>query len=349
MSRRGRAVGFLLGALLAAAAAAAIADGYGRSVVRGYGELRPVLIASRSLRAGEEIAPARSRRAARGAAGPRPFRPAGGPGGAAGSARPDPDRGDPGGLLPAGRASAPAAACADAASEPRPRAAAGGDRVSGAGALAPSAGSRSARGLTSSSPANRPARAMAAPTSPPPRSRCWRSAPRGGRNGGGHRHPRADPLAGAAPDRRRELCPPRDRDPGSLMGRRESDVAELAASLRERLVERRRADAAAGRAAGRGRRRLGARHRRRPGGGPPGRRPRAGGRADRPRQRRPRAARGAARRSRRGGGDGQRPRLHICRATRPPRADRRRLRERGGVAQRDRAGPGAARAAGSTS
>jgi Flp pilus assembly protein CpaB len=55
MSRRGRAIGFLLGALLAAAAAAAIADGYGRSVVRGYGELRPVLIASGSLRAGEEI------------------------------------------------------------------------------------------------------------------------------------------------------------------------------------------------------------------------------------------------------------------------------------------------------
>jgi len=58
MSRRGRAVGFLVGALLAAAAAAAIADGYGRSVVRGYGELRPVLIAAGSLRAGEEIDPA---------------------------------------------------------------------------------------------------------------------------------------------------------------------------------------------------------------------------------------------------------------------------------------------------
>jgi Flp pilus assembly protein CpaB len=58
MSRRGRAVGFLVGALLAAAAAAAIADGYGRSVVRGYGELRPVLIAAGRLRAGEEIDPA---------------------------------------------------------------------------------------------------------------------------------------------------------------------------------------------------------------------------------------------------------------------------------------------------
>jgi len=50
-------VGFLLGALLAAAAAAAIADGYGQSVVRGYGELRPVLVASGDLRAGEPIGP----------------------------------------------------------------------------------------------------------------------------------------------------------------------------------------------------------------------------------------------------------------------------------------------------
>lgn len=58
MSRRGRAIGFLLGALLAAAAAAAIADGYGRSVVRGYGQLRPVLVASGSLPAGKQVSPA---------------------------------------------------------------------------------------------------------------------------------------------------------------------------------------------------------------------------------------------------------------------------------------------------
>jgi Flp pilus assembly protein CpaB len=57
MSRRGRAVGFLLAALLAAVAAAAVADGYGERVVAGYGELRPVLIASADLRAGEEIDP----------------------------------------------------------------------------------------------------------------------------------------------------------------------------------------------------------------------------------------------------------------------------------------------------
>jgi Flp pilus assembly protein CpaB len=58
MSRRARALGFLLAALLAAFAAAAIADGYGDSVVRGYGELRPVLVASADLAAGEAIDPA---------------------------------------------------------------------------------------------------------------------------------------------------------------------------------------------------------------------------------------------------------------------------------------------------
>lgn len=57
MGRRARAVAFLLAALLAAAAAAAIADGYGASVARGYGELRPVLVAVEDLRAGVEIDP----------------------------------------------------------------------------------------------------------------------------------------------------------------------------------------------------------------------------------------------------------------------------------------------------
>lgn len=57
MSRRARAVGFLVAALFAAAAAATVANGYGDSVVRGYGELRPVLIASTDLRAGKAIDP----------------------------------------------------------------------------------------------------------------------------------------------------------------------------------------------------------------------------------------------------------------------------------------------------
>ena len=57
MSRRVRAFGFLLAALFAATAAAAIANGYGDSVVSGYGELRPVLIAAADLRAGTPIDP----------------------------------------------------------------------------------------------------------------------------------------------------------------------------------------------------------------------------------------------------------------------------------------------------
>lgn len=58
MSRRNRAIGFLLGALLAAVAAATVADGYGESVVQGYGELRPVLVATGDLEAGKAIGPA---------------------------------------------------------------------------------------------------------------------------------------------------------------------------------------------------------------------------------------------------------------------------------------------------
>jgi Flp pilus assembly protein CpaB len=57
MSRRVRAFGFLLAALVAAAAAAAIANGYGDRVVSGYGQLRPVLIASSDLPAGKPIDP----------------------------------------------------------------------------------------------------------------------------------------------------------------------------------------------------------------------------------------------------------------------------------------------------
>jgi Flp pilus assembly protein CpaB len=57
VSRRGRAVAFLVAAASAAAGAAAIADGYGDSVVRGYGELRPVLVTADDLRPGEEIDP----------------------------------------------------------------------------------------------------------------------------------------------------------------------------------------------------------------------------------------------------------------------------------------------------
>lgn len=57
MSRRGRAIAFLVLALLAAGLAAAIADGYGSSVARGFGPLRPVLVAGAELRGGEPIGP----------------------------------------------------------------------------------------------------------------------------------------------------------------------------------------------------------------------------------------------------------------------------------------------------
>ncbi|HYJ21806.1 MAG TPA: SAF domain-containing protein [Solirubrobacterales bacterium] len=57
MSRRGRALAFGLAALLAAATAAAIADGYGDSVARGYGALRPVVVARADLGAGQAIGP----------------------------------------------------------------------------------------------------------------------------------------------------------------------------------------------------------------------------------------------------------------------------------------------------
>lgn len=57
MSRRARAAGFLLGAVFAAVAAAAVANGYGDRIARGYGELRPVLVAAADLPPGEAIDP----------------------------------------------------------------------------------------------------------------------------------------------------------------------------------------------------------------------------------------------------------------------------------------------------
>jgi Flp pilus assembly protein CpaB len=59
MSRRRRAAAFFALALLAAVVTAALADGYGSSVARGYGPLRPVVVAARGLRAGEPLGPER--------------------------------------------------------------------------------------------------------------------------------------------------------------------------------------------------------------------------------------------------------------------------------------------------
>jgi pilus assembly protein CpaB len=57
MSRRARAIAFGVGALVAAVAAGAIADGYGDSVARGYGALRPVVVAGAQLPAGKAVEP----------------------------------------------------------------------------------------------------------------------------------------------------------------------------------------------------------------------------------------------------------------------------------------------------
>lgn len=57
MSRRRRALVFSLLALLTAAAAAAIADGYGASAARGYGSLRPVVVLGAKIAAGRLIGP----------------------------------------------------------------------------------------------------------------------------------------------------------------------------------------------------------------------------------------------------------------------------------------------------
>jgi Flp pilus assembly protein CpaB len=57
MSRRRRAILFLLAALLAAGGAGAIADGYGASAIRGYGPLRPVVVVEKALAAGQRLGP----------------------------------------------------------------------------------------------------------------------------------------------------------------------------------------------------------------------------------------------------------------------------------------------------
>lgn len=77
MSRRFRATGFALAALFAAGLAAAIADGYGDSVSRGYGALRQVAVATEALRRGEAIDPERAETALETRRVPVRFVPAG--------------------------------------------------------------------------------------------------------------------------------------------------------------------------------------------------------------------------------------------------------------------------------
>jgi Flp pilus assembly protein CpaB len=55
MSRRGRALLFVLLAAAAAAIAAGLANSYGSSIARGYGRLRPVVVISADIRRGQRI------------------------------------------------------------------------------------------------------------------------------------------------------------------------------------------------------------------------------------------------------------------------------------------------------
>ncbi|HEU4944317.1 MAG TPA: hypothetical protein VFT10_04065 [Solirubrobacterales bacterium] len=57
MSRRTRALAFLTLAGVAAVLAAAVADSYGTRVARGYGPLRPVVVAMRTLPGGRALRP----------------------------------------------------------------------------------------------------------------------------------------------------------------------------------------------------------------------------------------------------------------------------------------------------
>jgi len=57
VNRRRRALAFGLAALFAAAGAAAVADGYGDRVARGYGALRPVVITAAALPANRVLDP----------------------------------------------------------------------------------------------------------------------------------------------------------------------------------------------------------------------------------------------------------------------------------------------------
>jgi Flp pilus assembly protein CpaB len=62
VSRRGRAIAFLVVAVACAAIAASIANGYGSSVANQFGELRPVVVSAAELPRGDPIGPGDVRR-----------------------------------------------------------------------------------------------------------------------------------------------------------------------------------------------------------------------------------------------------------------------------------------------
>lgn len=77
MSRRRRALVFLVLACIAAAGAAAIADRYAASAVRGYGPLRPVVVVGTRIDAGQRFGPREAFSALSVRRVPRRFVPAG--------------------------------------------------------------------------------------------------------------------------------------------------------------------------------------------------------------------------------------------------------------------------------
>lgn len=58
MSRRTRAISFAVMAAFAAVAAAVVANGYGSNIARGFGPLRPAVVATRTLERGTALKPA---------------------------------------------------------------------------------------------------------------------------------------------------------------------------------------------------------------------------------------------------------------------------------------------------
>src|SRR6185312_2179035 len=200
--------------------------------------------------AGREGArPCRGGSRPRGAPGAGPVRPERRPARSGGSARAGPGGGDPERRLPARRAAAPAARGLVGAATRR-WAAPGpdrGQRYRGArgrrwrsGRLA---GGRGHHHRTDGWRGRAYLRGGG-------RGAVARARRRAGRRGGRSRRgdPGTNPAPGTAADRRRELRPPGHRDAtGWTVSARERHIAEVAATLRGRLVERRRAEAAAGR------------------------------------------------------------------------------------------------------
>ncbi len=251
MSRRGRAIVFVVAALFAAVAAAAIADGYGDSVARGYGELRPVVVARDALRAGRPIDSGTARVRLELRRVPARVRAPG----RAGESRRKRSGLAPAAPIPAGSYLL-ARSCARRGEAGAPELGGGrhagrdrGQRRRGAAARGRRTGRRKGRRAWS-----RPNPAaggsgrtyVAAAAVPLLALGAGAEGDRGRRDRGGD--PGADPSPGPAPDRRRELRPPGDAPCRGLRNGRPRAEHRRAggAGCAARLVERRRADGGCG-------------------------------------------------------------------------------------------------------